>query len=96
MTDFGGNLSSLVVDPMDGNNMVIQSIKTDQAETWAGTTIGTPAGFASDIPLTLVHSKMKVRVWSPEAGTPIRLKVEDSNDPTHTCETEVNTTVGGV
>ena len=36
---------------------------------------------------------MTVRVWSPDAGTPIRLKVENSNDPTHTCETETNTTV---
>jgi len=95
MSDFGGNSSSLVVDPTDPNNMVIQAIKTTQAATWAGTTIGTPAGFATDIPLTLTDSKMTVRVWSPEVDTPIRLKVEDSDDPTHTCETETNTTVGG-
>lgn len=95
MSDFGGNISSLVIDPMDADNMVIQAIKTDQAATWAGTTIGTPAGFATNIPFTLTDSKMTVRVWSPEAGTPIRLKVEDSNDPTHTCETETNTTVSG-
>ena len=95
MTDFGGNLSSFTTDPLDANNNVIQAIKTEQAATWAGTTIGTPAGFASDIPLTLDDSKMTVRVWSPEAGTPIRLKVEDSDDPTHTCETETNTTLSG-
>ncbi len=95
MSDFGGNLSSLVTDPTDPNNTVIEVIKTDQAATWAGTTIGTPAGFASNIPLTLSDSKMTVKVWSPEAGTPIRLKVEDSDDPTHTCETETNTTVAG-
>ena len=41
------------------------------------------------------ESIMTVRVWSPAAGTPIRLKVEDSSDPTHTCETETNTTVSG-
>jgi hypothetical protein len=94
-TDFGGNASALVADPMDASNHVIQAVKTDQAATWAGTTIGTPAGFATDIPLTLTESKMTVKVWSPEAGTPIRLKVEDSSDPTHTCETETNTTVSG-
>ena len=94
-TDFGGNSSSLVIDPTDPNNMVIKAIKTDQAATWAGTTIGTPAGFATNIPLTLTDSKMSVRVWSPEAGTPIRLKVENSNDPTQTCETEINTTLAG-
>jgi hypothetical protein len=91
-TDFGGNVSSLVIDPEDDTNHVIQAIKTDQAATWAGTTIGTPAGFATNIPLQLTDSKMTVTVWSPEAGTPIRLKVEDSSDPTHTCETEVQTT----
>lgn len=94
-TDFGGNLSSLAVDPTNANNTVIRVIKTAQAATWAGTTIGTPAGFATDIPLSLSASKMTVRVWSPDAGTPIRLKVEDSNDPTHTCETQTNTTVAG-
>ena len=93
MSDFGGNVSSLVTDPNNAGNHVIQVIKTAGAATWAGTTIGTPAGFATNIPLTLINSKMTVRVWSPTAGTPIRLKVEDSDDPTHTCETETNTTV---
>lgn len=95
MSDFGGNISSLVADPTDAENTVVKVIKPEQAATWAGTTIGTPAGFASDIPLSMSESVMTVRVWSPEAGTPIRLKVEDSNDPTHTCETETVTTVGG-
>ena len=78
MSDFGANISTLVTDPFDPPNMVMQVVKTAQAATWAGTTIGTPAGFSTDIPLSLTDSKMTVRVWSPEAGTPIRLKVEDS------------------
>ena len=94
-TDFGGNISQMVVDPMNANNKVIEVVKTTSAATWAGTTIGTPAGFSTNIPLSLSSSIMTVRVWSPDAGTPIRLKVEDSNDPTHTCETETNTTIGG-
>ena len=67
--------------------------RTAGSPTWAGTTLGTTAGFATDIPLTLTNSTMSVILWSPQAGVPIRLKVEDSNDPTHTCETEVVTTV---
>ena len=94
-TDFGGNVSTMITDPFDANNTVVEVIKTAQAATWAGTTIGTPAGFATNIPLTLSESIMTVRVWSPAAGTPIRLKVEDWSDPTHTCETETNTTVNG-
>lgn len=92
MTDFGGNASSMIIDPTDPSNTVMQSIKTGEAATWAGTTIGTPAGFATNIPLSLTDSKMNIKVWSPAEGTPIRLKVEDANDPTHTCETEINTT----
>ena len=95
MSDFGGNVSEMVVDPFSPGNHVIKVVKTTGAATWAGTTIGTPAGFASDIPLTMENSKMTVKVWSPEAGTPIRLKVEDSEDPKHTCETETNTTLAG-
>lgn len=95
MSDFGGNISVLSTDPANPDNRVMQVIKTDQAATWAGTTIGTPAGFATNIPLTLPNTKMTVKVWSPKAGTPIRLKVEDSNDPTHTCETESNTSISG-
>ena len=94
-TDFGGNISQIEVDPLNMNNKVIEVVKTTSAATWAGTTIGTPAGFTTNIPLTLSSSIMTVRVWSPDSGTPIRLKIEDSNDPTHTCETETNTTVSG-
>tara|TARA_B100000767_G_scaffold176969_1_gene165335 strand:- start:1601 stop:2905 length:1305 start_codon:yes stop_codon:yes gene_type:complete len=94
-TDFGGNISQIELDPLNMNNKVTEVVKTTSAATWAGTTIGTPAGFTTNIPLTLSSSIMTVRVWSPDSGTPIRLKVEDSNDPTHTCETETNTTVSG-
>jgi hypothetical protein len=93
LTDFEGNSSFLTTDPTDSNNTVIQAMKTPQASPSGGTTIGTNGGFATNIPLTLADSKMNVKVWSPAPGTPIRLKVEDSNDPTHTCETETNTTV---
>jgi len=93
MTDFGGNESFLIEDPLNPENKIMQVIKTSTAATWAGTTLGTPSGFATPIPLSLSDSKITVKVWSPAAGTPIRLKVEDANDPTHTCETETNTTV---
>jgi hypothetical protein len=38
---------------------------------------------------------MTVRVYSPTIGTPVRLKLEDAADNTHTVETEVNTTAVG-
>lgn len=93
MSDFGGNVSTLVVDPTDAGNMVMQSIKTSAAETWAGTTIGTPAGFATDIPITATDTKMNVRVWSPDAGIPIMVKIETAGIPTQSCETLTSTAV---
>ena len=95
LSDFEGNTSMLVQDPTDENNTVVQCSKNADASPSAGTTIGTASGFASDIPLTLEDSKMTVKVWTPSAGIPVRLKVEDSNDPTHTCETETNSTTAG-
>jgi len=95
LSDFEGNSSALVEDPTNSSNTVVQSMKTLAASPSAGVTIGTPAGFVTNIPLTLTDARMTVRVWSPNAGVPVRLKVEKSNDPTQTCETEVNTTVGG-
>ena len=94
-TDFDGTFSELVDDPEDATNRVVRYVKTPQAGASSGTTIGTPVGFATEVPLTLDDSKMTVRVWSPTANTPVRLKLEDSDDPTHTVETEARTTVAG-
>ncbi len=95
MTDFGDNMSTLLVDPTLPTNMVMQVVKPLSAPTWAGTTISTSLGFANAIPFTLAETEMSVRVWSPDAGIPVRLKVEDHTDPTITCETEVLTTIAG-
>ncbi len=92
-TDFGGFLSDIVVVPTDPSNMVAQSIKTEGAETWAGTTVGGSVGFVNPIPFTATATTMSVAVWSPTANTPIRLKVELAGDPTISVETETNTTV---
>ena len=43
VTDFGGNVSTLVVDPTGGPNMVMSYNKIATAETFAGTTMSTPA-----------------------------------------------------
>ncbi|MBK8194321.1 MAG: T9SS type A sorting domain-containing protein [Lewinellaceae bacterium] len=94
LVDFGGNVSSIVADPTDPNNLVGQVIKTGGAELWAGTTNG-GSGLASPIPFTAADTKMTVRVWSPDANTPIRLKVENAADPTVSVETEANTTMAG-
>jgi len=92
---FGGaEQSTIVTDPTLSTNKVAKVIKTAAAELWAGTTVTAPAelGFASRIPFTVSNTKMNVRVWSPVAGIPVRLKVEEHGDPTHSVETEATVT----
>lgn len=93
LADFGGNVSEIVPDPTDGTNNVVRSEKTGAAELWAGTTVGEPGGFSSEIPFESGATTMSVRIWSPVANIPVRLKVEDSSDPTKSVETESMVTV---
>ncbi|MGL1886144.1 MAG: glycoside hydrolase family 16 protein [Reichenbachiella sp.] len=92
MEDFGDNSTVLGVDPDDATNTVAITTKTSGAATWAGTTVGTSLGFASVIPFTTAETKINVKVYSPAAGLPIRMKIEDHNDVTLTAETEAVTT----
>ncbi len=93
LTDFGGNSTVLGEDPLDASNTVAITTKTSGSETWAGTTVGTDAGFATAIPFTQSATIMTVKVYSPAVGKQIRLKAEDHTDPTKTVETEATTTV---
>ena len=93
MGDFGGNASILSIDPTNGTNNVMKSIKKSGAEVWAGTTIGTAAGFSTAIPISATSSKMSVRVYSPAAGLVIKLKIEDHNDGNRSVETDTKTTL---
>jgi hypothetical protein len=92
MTDFGNNSTVDAVDPTSSSNKVKKTTKVNGAETWAGTTIGTPAGFASKIPITSSATTMSVRVYSPAVGIKVKLKIEDKTDPTKSVETDVLTT----
>ena len=93
LTDFGKNISVLAVDPANSSNKVSKTTKPAGAEVWAGTTIGTPLGFANSIPISATSTKMSVRVYSPAVGMDIKLKIEDHKDPTHSVETDVKSTV---
>jgi hypothetical protein len=93
LTDFGGNTSSIVVDPADAGNHVAKSIKGAGAETWAGTTVGGSVGFDNNIPFAVGSTKMSLKVYAPAVGIHVRLKVEDASNATHSVETEALTTV---
>jgi hypothetical protein len=96
MTDFGGNVSTKVVDPTNSSNTVMKIVKTAGAEGWAGTTMGFGTlGFSSAVPFSTTNKKMFVDVWTPAAGIKVRLKVEDHTNVDRYVEQDVITTVVG-
>ena len=96
LTDFGGNGPSTILETVDGNYARVE--KNTGAETWAGVTVGSGAGFLNDIPITNTNTKMFVDVFvsgTDQSGIPIKLKIENSQDPTQSVETDTNTTIAG-
>ncbi len=91
VVDFGGAVSVAAVDPVLATNNVKKTTKPNGAETWAGTTMG--SGFTTPLGFTATKTQMSVRVYSPAAGIPVRLKVENKANNTQSVETQKNTTV---
>lgn len=86
----GAEDSTLQPDPLDANNTVVRVNRADTADVFAGTTLtfdGT-TGFAMPVPLDAENTRMTVRVYTPNVGVRVRLKVEDASDPSATVETE--------
>jgi len=94
VSDFGGNVSTYMVDPTDATNHVMKTVKPSGAQTWAGTTIGGAGGFATVIPQT-GPPKMTVRIYSPAVGLDIKLKLEEHGNGANSVETDVLTTKAG-
>ena len=79
-----------------GANNLAYVAKSSSAATWAGVTISNESGLENNIPVTSSNSKMYVHTYvtgSSNTGIPVRLKIENKNDPTQSVETEAYTTV---
>ena len=89
--------STLVNDPAGGTNKVGKVIKPGSGVPfYCGSTVVTvPNGGLQRIPFTASATTMTARVWSPDVGIPVRLKVEDIADGTKSVETEATTTAVG-
>lgn len=77
-------------DPNDVNlsSKVAQYTKPASSETWAGTVIGL------DEPIDFSTKRyIQIDVWSPAAGIPVLLKIENAANTDINVETSVNTTV---
>ena len=97
LTGFGGaEDSAIVADPTNAANKVARVIKSATAELWAGTTVSNAANQSiAPIGFSDSNKTITVRVWSPTANTPVRLKVENAADGSKSVETEARTTVAG-
>ncbi|MBN8504763.1 MAG: hypothetical protein J0L58_09800 [Burkholderiales bacterium] len=95
LVGFGGAEDATVVtDPTDGSNKVARIVKGASAELWAGTTVAVcPKDAVARIPFSAQLTKLSARVWSPAAGIPVRMKVENAADGTQSVEAEATVTV---
>jgi hypothetical protein len=91
----GAEASTIVTDPTNSSNTVVKVIKSASAQPWAGTTITAAAalGLASPVPFSSTNTSMSLKVWSPDAGIQVRLKVENHSNVNQSVETEATTTV---
>ncbi len=91
---WGDNHTVLGVDPVNPNNNVAFTTKPATGATWAGSAvIGISGGLGTAIPFSSTETTMSMKVYSPAAGIPILMKVEDKADGSHSCETLMSTTV---
>ncbi len=92
-----GNMDAAVISETNlATNKVLQLVKPTNGEVWAGATINTcgagKIGTVPTLPLSSTNKTMTLRVYSPVANIPVRLKLEDASDSTHSVETEATVT----
>ena len=88
--------SSEIIFNSNTDNKLVYVAKSGSAATWAGVTVSNDSGLENNIPVTSSNSKMYVHTYvtgSSNTGIPVRLKIENNNDPTQSVETEAYTTV---
>jgi len=90
--DFGNAYASRIANPQQNgintSGFVAQVVKVAGAEVWAGTaiTLSEPIDFST-------YHKIKIKVWSPQAGIQVLLKLENSGNTGINTELPATTTV---
>lgn len=93
LVDFGGAMSTIADNPIGGPDQVLCIKKLPGAQTWGGSVVG-DIGLSGPVPFTATNQIILMDVWSPMAGMPVLLKVENNPNPGISTEVLVNTTVG--
>lgn len=90
--NFGGALGSVVnnpdINPSNTSAKVGQFVKTAGSEVWGGTLliVDEPIDFST-------QDKISMKVWSPAAGIPVMMKIENISDAGNFVEVTQNTTI---
>ena len=92
---FAGSAAWVAPDPQDAGNPVLEVLKTEFALDYSGVVMTNRNGLASAIPFSAEHQVLRARIWSPDVGLPILLKVEDKDDPSVFAQTQATTTTVG-
>lgn len=91
-TNFGGANTTVVSNPAinagNGSAKVAKLNKSNGSEVWAGSFIelGAPIDFST-------LTKIKMKVWSPQAGITVKMKLENLANPNINTEVDVTNTV---
>jgi hypothetical protein len=91
-TNFGGANSTVVANPSigagNGSSKVAKFTKNTGSETWAGSylEIGSPIDFST-------MKRIKMKVWSPQSGIVVRMKIENATNSNFFMEVDATTTV---
>ncbi|MGY6562600.1 MAG: hypothetical protein ACXITV_10885 [Luteibaculaceae bacterium] len=93
LVDFAGNVSFIETDPSDPQNRLVRTTKIAGSQTFAGTIIASQSGFSRRIPFAAGRTQISVRVRSPLANIPIRLRAENIFNPGVNVEVESTITV---
>lgn len=99
LTPFGGELASLTstnVPPGGPGGVVAMLTKPSGSQTFAGTTMSTGADFSVPIiPFSGTNYRIAVQLYVPTPNVPIKLKVENTANPSQSVETDMPSTVSG-
>lgn len=83
----------IVPDPTAATNRVARVTKGAGAQPWAGVTIATlPSDAVPRVALRAGRTTATARVWSPDAGITVRLKIEDASNRDVSVETDATVT----
>ncbi len=89
-----GELNAARIDNPDGDGKVLSLEKTNGSQPWAG--VAMPVATVIDLSS---NTEIHLDIWSPRAGIPVLLKIEDTNsapdangNPSIIAEVTINTT----